>query len=240
MKLVTQHFVSEWGCFEEGKRLETRHRLDGPIRPYPSNFMTFIPIHLTSNFRSTSMPVLAVVLPRWPYPAGPSTRIPRNFGRVYQVRRTAGKHPQTSAVPSLYSRYSLDRFRLWPKCTYSTPMAGQLYILSKAGAAESSIELVTACISQLDRMMSLNRLKLNSDKTQHHLGMGSLSTAPHIGQSLDYIILLDASTVRSVRGSRQSSWTSNLSMRDHVSRLCRTSYYQLVDSYGCIRVITHD
>ena len=60
--------------------------------------------------------VVAVVLPRWPYPASPSTRF-HVFGRACQVRRIAGKHPRTSAVPSLYSRYSLDRFRLWPKCT---------------------------------------------------------------------------------------------------------------------------
>ena len=59
--------------------------------------------------------VLAVVLPQWPYPASPSTRF-HVFGRACQVRRTAGKYPRTSAVPSSYSRYSLDRFRLWPKC----------------------------------------------------------------------------------------------------------------------------
>ena len=102
---------------------------------------------------------------------------------------------------------------------------GQLYISSKAGAAESSIELVTACINQLDRRMSSNRLKLNSDKTQL-IWLGSRQQLLKV--DLDSI-LLDATTVRF-----QSSVVdlgvvldSNLSLRDHVSRLCRTSYYQL-------------
>ena len=102
---------------------------------------------------------------------------------------------------------------------------GQLYISSKAGAAESSIELVTACINQLDRWMSSNRLKLNSDKTQL-IWLGSRQQLLKVNPDS---ILLGASTVRF-----QSSVVdlgvvldSNLSMRDHVSRLCRTSYYQL-------------
>jgi hypothetical protein len=102
---------------------------------------------------------------------------------------------------------------------------GQLYISSKAGAAESSIELATACINQLDRWMSSNRLKLNSDKTQL-IWLGSRQQLLKVNPDS---ILLGASTVRF-----QSSVVdlgivldSNLSMRDHVSRLCRTSYYQL-------------
>ena len=102
---------------------------------------------------------------------------------------------------------------------------GQLYISSKAGAAESSIELVTACINQLDQWMSSNRLKLNSDKTQL-IWLGSRQQLLKVNSDS---ILLGASTVRF-----QSSVVdlgvvldSNLSMRDHVSRLCRTSYYQL-------------
>ena len=102
---------------------------------------------------------------------------------------------------------------------------GQLYISSKAGAAESSIELVTTCISQLDQWMSSNRLKLNSDKTQL-IWLGSRQQFLKVNPDS---ILLGASTVRF-----QSSVVdigvvldSNLSMRDHVSRLYRTSYYQL-------------
>ena len=43
--------------------------------------------------------VLAVVLPRWPYPASPSTRF-HVFGRACQVRRTAG--------PLLFLPYTAD------------------------------------------------------------------------------------------------------------------------------------
>ena len=74
--------------------------------------------------------------------------------------------------------------------------------------------------------MSSNRLKLNSDKTQL-IWLGSRQQLLKVNPDS---ILLGASTVRF-----QSSvidlgvvLDSNLSMRDHVSRLCRTSYlYQL-------------
>ena len=74
--------------------------------------------------------------------------------------------------------------------------------------------------------MSSNRLKLNSDKTQL-IWLGSRQQLLKVNPDS---ILLGASTVRF-----QSSVVdlgvvldSNLSMRDHVSRLCRTSYlYQL-------------
>ena len=78
---------------------------------------------------------------------------------------------------------------------------GQLYISSKAGAAESSIELVTACINQLDRWTSSNRLKLNSDKTQL-IWLGSRQQLLKVNPDS---ILLGASTVRFQslgRGSR--------------------------------------
>ena len=101
---------------------------------------------------------------------------------------------------------------------------GQLYISSKAGAAESSIERVTACINQLDRWMSSNRLKLNSDKTQL-IWLGSRQQLLKVNPDS---ILLGASTVRfqSLVVDLGVVLDSNLSMRDHVSRLCRTSYYQ--------------
>ena len=73
--------------------------------------------------------------------------------------------------------------------------------------------------------MSSNHLKLNSDKTQ----LIWLGNRQQLLKFNPDSILLDASTVRF-----QSSVVdlgvvldSNLSMRDHVSRLCRTSYYQL-------------
>ena len=102
---------------------------------------------------------------------------------------------------------------------------GQLYISSKAGAAESSIELVMACISQLDRWMSSNHLKLNSDKTQ----LIWLDSRQQLLKVNPDSILLDVSTVRFQRSvvDLGVALDSNLSMRDHVSRLCRTSYYQL-------------
>ena len=43
---------------------------------------------------------------------------------------------------------------------------GQLYIFDKFGKADSMISKVTVCISEIDKWMSSNRLKLNSEKTQ--------------------------------------------------------------------------
>ena len=102
---------------------------------------------------------------------------------------------------------------------------GQIYISSRAGAAESSVHMATACISQLDQWMSSNCLKLNSDKTRL-IWLGSRQQLLKVNPDS---ILLGASTVKF-----QSSVTnlgvvldSNLSMKDHVSRMCRASYYQL-------------
>ena len=43
---------------------------------------------------------------------------------------------------------------------------GQLYIFDKSGNADSMISKVTVCISEIDKWMSSNRLKLNSEKNQ--------------------------------------------------------------------------
>ena len=78
---------------------------------------------------------------------------------------------------------------------------GQLYISSKAGAARSSIELVTACINQLDRWMSSNRLKLNSGQDSTHL-VGQPSTAPQSQSGLDPAGCYHGSFSKLGRGSR--------------------------------------
>ena len=73
--------------------------------------------------------------------------------------------------------------------------------------------------------MSSNRLKLNSDKTQL-IRLGSRQQLLKVNPDS---ILLGATTVRfqSSVVDLRVVLDSNLSMRDHVSRLCHTSYYQL-------------
>ena len=168
--------------------------------------------------------VLAVVLPRWPYPAGPSTRF-HVFGRACQVRRTAGKHPRTFAVPSLYNRYSLDRFRIWPQCTLLRRWRSTLHLVEgwcSEGPQSSwwrpaSANWISGCHQ--------NCLKLNSDKTQR-IWLGSSQQLLKVNPDL---ILLGASAVHFQNSVVDLGVVldSSLSMRDHVSRLCRTSYYQL-------------
>ena len=43
---------------------------------------------------------------------------------------------------------------------------GQIYVFDKAAAAVGMINKVASCIEEIDRWMSSNRLKLNSEKTQ--------------------------------------------------------------------------
>ena len=62
--------------------------------------------------------VLAVVLPRWPYPADPSTRF-HLFGRACQVRRTAGKHSRGHLLFLLFIQQTFP---------WSLPTLALLYI----------------------------------------------------------------------------------------------------------------
>ena len=87
------------------------------------------------------------------------------------------------------------------------------------------ISKVTVCISEIDKWMSSNRLKLNSEKTQF-IWFGSSRQLQKV--------TVDSITLAGSTLSFQSSVNDlgvlidgRLSMCDHVQRVCRTSYYQL-------------
>ena len=144
-------------------------------------------------------PVLAVVLPRWPYPAGPSTRF-HVFGRVCQVRRTAGKHPWTSAVPSLYSRYSFDRFRLWPKCSLLRRWWSTLHLVEGwcSGVLNRAGDGLYQPTGSVD-VIKPPQAQLRQDST--HL-VGQPSTAPQSQSGLDPAGCYHGSLSKLGRGSR--------------------------------------
>jgi hypothetical protein len=102
---------------------------------------------------------------------------------------------------------------------------GQLYISGEAMASDVMVSVVTACIHGIDTWMTSNRLKLNSDKTQF-IWLGSRQQLLKV--PIDSI-RLDGSTVsfKSSVNDLGVIFDSQLSMKDHVGRVCRVSLYQL-------------
>ena len=102
---------------------------------------------------------------------------------------------------------------------------GQLYFYEKASALPSVLSKVATCITEIDRWMNSNRLKLNSDKTQF-IWLGSRHE------------LLKVSIVSIDLGSCEVKFRDSvnnlgvvidgqLSMKDHVQKVCKTCYYHL-------------
>ena len=102
---------------------------------------------------------------------------------------------------------------------------GQLYIFEKSGNADSMISKVTVCISEIDKWMSSNRLKLNSEKTQF-IWLGSSQQLQKI--TVDSITLAGSTLFfQSSVNDLGVLIDGRLSMCDHVEQVCRSSYYQL-------------
>ena len=96
---------------------------------------------------------------------------------------------------------------------------GQLYIFDKSGNADSMISKVTVCISEIDKWMSSNRLKLNSEKKQF-IWLGSARQLQKV--TVDSITL--AGSTLSFQSSVHDLGVlidNRLSMCDHVQRACR-------------------
>ena len=102
---------------------------------------------------------------------------------------------------------------------------GQIYVFDKAGNAEGMVAKVSACIAEIDPCMTTNRLKLNSDKTQFiWLGIRQQLLKVNVVnvQMGDYSIPLQSNVC-----SLRVLLDSQLNMRTHVQRICRSSFYQL-------------
>ena len=102
---------------------------------------------------------------------------------------------------------------------------GQLYIYDKASATNNLISVVTGCIAEIDEWMSSNRLKLNADKTQF-IWLGTRQQLQKVDSNQ---IQLGSNVVKLQTTVNNLGVTidSHLSMKEHVQRICRSSFYQL-------------
>ena len=84
---------------------------------------------------------------------------------------------------------------------------------------------VSTCIKEIDSWMTTNHLKLNSDKTQF-ISLGSRQKLLKVNvvnvQLGDYSVPLQSNVC-----SLGVHLDSQLTMRTHVQRICRSSFYQL-------------
>ena len=102
---------------------------------------------------------------------------------------------------------------------------GQLYIYDKASATNNLISVVTGCIAEIDEWMSSNRLKLNADKTQF-IWLGTRQQLQKVDSNR---IQLGSDVVKLQTTVNNLGVTidNHLSMKEHVQRICRSSFYQL-------------
>ena len=102
---------------------------------------------------------------------------------------------------------------------------GQIYVFDKAAEAVGMINKVASCIEEIDRWMSSNRLKLNSEKTQF-IWLGSRQQLSKVG--IDHIHLGNhAVTSQSTVCNLGVHLDGQLTMKVHVQRISQTSFYQL-------------
>ena len=102
---------------------------------------------------------------------------------------------------------------------------GQLYIYDKASATNNLISVVTGCIAEIDEWMSSNRLKLNADKTQF-IWLGTRQQLRKVDS--DQIQLgSDVVKLQTTVNNLGVTIDNHLSMKEHVQRICRSSFYQL-------------
>ena len=87
------------------------------------------------------------------------------------------------------------------------------------------VNKVASCIEEIDRWMSSNRLKLNSEKKQF-IWLGSRQQLSKVG--VDHIHLGNhAVTAQSTVCNLGIHLVGQLTMKVHVQRICQTSFYQL-------------
>ena len=137
--------------------------------------------------------------------------------------------PQGSVLgPLLFVLYTADiqhiaeGFNLGVHC-YAND--GQLYLYDRVQALPGVISTVVSCIAEIESWMNSNRLKLNSEKTQL-IWLGSRHELVKISTTS---INLGACTVDFLKTVNDLGVTIDcqLSMKDHVQRVCTTAYYHL-------------
>ena len=150
-------------------------------------------------------------------------------GATSSVERITSGVPQGSVLgPLLFLLYTADvpliasEFGLGVHC-YADD--GQLYRSGSAESSGMSVTVVVDCIAKMDRWMSSNRLKLNMDKTQF-IWLGSHQQLLKV--EIDSIQLGSSSVpLKSSVNNLGVIFNGQLSMREHVRHVCRSSFYQL-------------
>ena len=163
----------------------------------------------------------------------PSSMVVRNrwssMARLHQWKESLPAFlKEMSLDPSFFLLYTADfpliasEFGLGVHC-YADD--GQLYLSGSAESSGTSVSVVVDCIAEMDRWMSSNRLKLNTDKTQF-IWLGSRQQLLKV--EIDSIQLGSGSvSLKSSVNNLGVIFDSQLSMREHVRHVCRSCFYQL-------------
>ena len=115
---------------------------------------------------------------------------------------------------------------------------GQLYVSGRHGETPTIISTVAACIAEIDNWMSSNRLKLNTDKTQF-IWLGTRQQITKV--SVDSIILGPNSVkFQTVVNNLGVLIDSHLTMKNHVRKVCQSSFYHLRQLRVVRRSLSYD
>ena len=165
---------------------------------------------------------------QWSLLTGQSQQVSFNGGLSSIVLITTGVPQGRVLGPLLFLLYSADvplianQHGLGIHC-YADD--GQIYVFDKAAAAVGMINKVASYIEEIDLWMSSNRLILNSEKTQF-IWLGSRQQLSKVG--VDHIHLGNhAVTAQSTVCNLGIHLVDQLTMKVHMQRICRTSFYQL-------------
>lgn len=104
----------------------------------------------------------------------------------------------------------------------------QLYIHGMAGAASLLSATTVSCIAEVERWMMSNRLKLNADKTQL-VWLGTWQQLRRMSEVCELSVHIGSSIVspQSVVSDLGVMLDSTMRMKEHVAKICRSSYFQL-------------
>jgi hypothetical protein len=104
----------------------------------------------------------------------------------------------------------------------------QLYLpfdLNKPNSEESARQCAEACISEIKSWMTINKLKLNDDKTEFLI----ITPKHQRHKIINHNIHVDSASIHASPCARNLGviFDNTLSMDKHVSRICQSTYYYL-------------
>ena len=91
-------------------------------------------------------------------------------------------------------------------------------------ALDAAIEKIKACLAEVDLWMTVNKLKLNKDKTEFLIFFSKHSPSPYSPViHLESEIIHPSSVVRNIG----VLFDSSMSMAKHINKCCKSSFYHL-------------